>query len=240
MLESLMHEHSWFVTLTYSDEHYPEDGSLRPRDLQLFMKRLREEVEPRKVRFFAVGEYGDTKLRAHYHLALFGLDDPSVVERAWRLGFVVIGPLTMQSAAYVCGYVTKKLTKRGDARLDGKYPEFARMSLRPGIGAGAVDEIGRYCTTLQGSRVLTAKGDVPGQVRWDSKKWPLGRYLMGKVRESAGMLKQLPDAARFAHALELIAELEAPGGRQARENRREAARVSAEARAKIQSSKRSF
>lgn len=88
MMEAKHHEHSWFVTLTYSDDHLPFAGrsdpetgelleyvpTLRKRDVQLFMKSLRKAIEPLKVRFYAAGEYGDKSFRPHYHLILFGLD----------------------------------------------------------------------------------------------------------------------------------------------------------------------
>lgn len=39
--EKQMHKHSSFVTLTYNNNTLPEHGSLRYRDFQLFMKKLR-------------------------------------------------------------------------------------------------------------------------------------------------------------------------------------------------------
>ena len=47
-----------FITLTYDDDHLPEDEGLRKSDFQKFMKRLRKAM-PQKIRFFMCGEYGD-------------------------------------------------------------------------------------------------------------------------------------------------------------------------------------
>ena len=47
-----------FITLTYDDDHVPEDWSLRKSDFQKFMKRVRKQ-EGRRIRFFHVGEYGN-------------------------------------------------------------------------------------------------------------------------------------------------------------------------------------
>ena len=47
--------------------------TLRKRDYQLFMKRLRKAFPNDKIRFYAAGEYGPKTLRPHYHAILFGL-----------------------------------------------------------------------------------------------------------------------------------------------------------------------
>lgn len=87
MLEMKQHKQSYFVTLTYNDEHLPLNqfididsgechniASLQKRDFQLFMKRLRKNYKfNNKLRFFAAGEYGDKSLRPHYHAIIFGL-----------------------------------------------------------------------------------------------------------------------------------------------------------------------
>lgn len=84
LLEMKNHEQSWFVTLTYNDEHLrymvDDDGvisdfpTLVKRDFQLFMKRLRKNYKyNNKIRYFAAGEYGDKSLRPHYHAIIFGL-----------------------------------------------------------------------------------------------------------------------------------------------------------------------
>lgn len=184
MLESLKHASSCFVTLTYDDEHLPVDGSLCPKDVQLWLKRLRRSVEPARLRYFLVGEYGNRTFRPHYHLALFGLGvEPELIGESWSKGNVVVGSLTMQSAGYVAGYVTKKMTKSDDPRLCGRYPEFARMSLRPGIGADAMDDVADVFFTKEGCDYLSDFGDVPMSLRHGSKEYPLGRYLRKKLRE---------------------------------------------------------
>lgn len=159
--ETQMHESSSFVTLTYNDEHLPEYGCLRYRDFQLFMKRLRK-VFP-EARFFMCGEYGERTGRPHYHACLFGVwfhdrkfwkTSPSgfklyrseLMERLWPHGDADIGDMSFESAGYVARYCMKKVT---GALADNHYrrfvpdtgevywlvPEFARMSLKPGIGA---------------------------------------------------------------------------------------------------------
>lgn len=158
--ESKLHDRNCFVTLTYEDSRLPPHGSLRYADVQAFHKRLRFHSGP--FRFFAVGEYGEKLTRPHYHVCYFGYYPEDAkrlrslsaerfasfssesLSKIWGLGHVHIGELTYASAAYASGYIFKKLHgdqganyyKRVDA--DGVWhpiePEFARMSLRPGIG----------------------------------------------------------------------------------------------------------
>lgn len=89
MLEMQYHNSTWFVTLTYDDDHIPttyyaadqETGeamraaTLSKRDLQLFFKRLRKNTG-QQIRYFCAGEYGDQTKRPHYHCIIFGLELP--------------------------------------------------------------------------------------------------------------------------------------------------------------------
>lgn len=156
------------------------------------------------VRFFACGEYGETTFRPHYHLALFGLRDPALVEKCWTHGFVKVDPMTLERAMYLCGYVVKKLTKKEDIdsviALKGKHPEFARMSLKPGIGALAMESL------LKASHLHMEKtGDVAKSLRLDGDVLPLGRYLRGVLRDLHGLpedfSKQGAYVASVAYAL---------------------------------------
>jgi hypothetical protein len=125
-------------------------GPLQPKDWPVF-------------RFFMCGEYGSNFGRPHYHVVCFGQDfafdrkpwgarsfTSETLTRLWSRGFVTIDDACVQSTgmmAYVAGHVVKKLgAKREYVTVDPETgecfsvaPEFIRMSLKPGIGAGFLD-----------------------------------------------------------------------------------------------------
>lgn len=74
------------------------------------------------------------------------------------------------------------MTKEDDPRLEGRHPEFTRMSLRPGIGAGFTDEM---ASTLLEYR-LDDEPDVPNAVRVGAGIMPIGRYLRRNLRARIG------------------------------------------------------
>lgn len=218
MLESLQHSSSSFVTLTYDPlnletlcgvgrvKQGAASYTLRRAHLTNFLKRYRKAIEPRQIRYFAVGEYGPRTERPHYHLAVFnsdvcyrGVTRPDLdyccptceaYKRAWGYGAVQVGFLTGESAAYVAGYVTKKLIG-GDAEgwLNGREPEFARMSNRPGIGHDSLYEL---VNTLFRDQV-DCGDDVPGSLRHGCRVDPLGRYLRRKLRAMVGRDEKAPE-----------------------------------------------
>lgn len=154
-----------FITLTYDDEHLPEDYSVDVEHWKLFRKRLRERIGP--FRFYLCGEYGEKNLRPHYHACIFGrdftwdrqpLDTPNkhplyeseTLNAAWGHGFASIGAMTYETAAYTASYVRKKVTgEKAEAfyrrihpltgRVCNVRPEFATMSRRPGLGKAYFD-----------------------------------------------------------------------------------------------------
>lgn len=134
--EASCHDGSIFTTLTYDDENLPGNGELVKKDLQDFLKRLRRDLEPRKVRYFGVGEYGDQYGRPHYHVLIFGLsiDDPAthaLVSENWNKGRIHIGTVTYDSARYCADYIQKKLYGKA-ADDDGRVQPFKIASL--GLG----------------------------------------------------------------------------------------------------------
>lgn len=198
MLESQKHGDSCVATLTYDDEHLPKDGSVNPKDAQDFLKRLRANIYPQKIRYFLAGEYGDESWRPHYHLAIFGLSSllATVVEKSWGLGHVHVDTLTPASASYIAGYVTKKMTKPVDA-LKGKHPEFTRMSLKPGIGADAMDDFAD-AIRQDGYMFMLENGDVPFQYRTEGGMALLGTYLRRKLRGKLGYVDEGTPQASLA------------------------------------------
>lgn len=208
MLEAALHDQNAFVTLTFRDDALPKDNSVSPRDLQLFLKKLRRSGAS-GLRYFGCGEYGDTSGRPHYHLALFNYpschrgitkqnkpDRPfnccppcNAVYKAWGLGGITLGLLEESSAAYIAGYVTKKMTRHDDPRLEGRLPEFARMSLKPGIGLGMMHEV---ASTLLEHNLHEKITDVPVSLSHGKKQWPLGRYLRRNLRKMIGRDEKTP------------------------------------------------
>lgn len=187
LLERMNHSEACFVTLTYGPKSIPPDGTLVPDHMSSFLKLLRSRISPRKLRFYGCGEYGDLSERPHYHLILFGvgmMEDQSVAA-CWSKGFVKVGEATPESMQYVAGYVVKKLLKRGDPNLGGRYPEFSRMSLKPGIGAFAVKHISYELTdTDAGIQEVSEIGSVPNVLSHGRRKYPIGRYLKERIEDA--------------------------------------------------------
>ncbi|AXH73329.1 MAG: replication initiator protein [Microviridae sp.] len=165
MHEASLYDFNAFVTLTYRDEFLPDNRSLDHSDFQKFMKRLRK-IQP-AVRFYMCGEYGEHFDRPHFHACLFNCNfadrrvwkrtpagsviyRSATLERLWPFGYSSIGDVTAESAAYVAGYVHKKITgDRAESHYESihpftgevfsKHPEYNRMS----TGRGATGGIGR-------------------------------------------------------------------------------------------------
>ena len=153
-------DHAYFTF--FSEDGLPENATVRKRDWQLFMKRLRKEFDGnhgrdfRKIRFFSAGEYGDHTHRPHMHAILFGigLDDfPDIVSHGqnelgqiyyispsfsdlWPFGFSLISDVSWKTCAYVARYVVKKQKGWNAIEYAEKNiePPFALMSRKPGLG----------------------------------------------------------------------------------------------------------
>ena len=154
--------------------HIPEDWGLQKAHFQKFMKRLRKANPGKRIPYYHCGEYSDTCRhgkdishcihctigRPHYHAIIFNhtFEDTQpcgyrndttyytspTLEKVWKHGFVQVGDVTLESAAYVARYCMKKIT--GEEK-DQHYqnlddygervpvqPEYATMSRKPGIG----------------------------------------------------------------------------------------------------------
>lgn len=158
MHEAQMHKENSFLTLTYDDEHLSygyRQATLCKRDLQLFWKKLRKEINV-PIRYFACGEYGEQRRRPHYHACLFGYDfkdkallstkdgndlySSATLDSVWSNGHCSVGALTPGSAAYVARYILDK--KLGKERVyyekQGIEPEFIVMSRGGREGAGGI------------------------------------------------------------------------------------------------------
>lgn len=135
--ERSAHEYACFITLTYDEEHCPKNNTLRKKDLQLFFKKLRKSIHPRKIRYYACGEYGEKRGRPHYHAVLFGIHpgEKKLIQDNWLHGSIHVGNAEYDSMMYVAGYVMKKYTgpmAQSEYIEKGIEPVFQTCSL--GIG----------------------------------------------------------------------------------------------------------
>lgn len=168
-----------------------------------------------------MGEYGDLTERPHYHAALFGVPsclwgrsrygrlyqdccvNCDLVRDTWKWGHVDLGTLTNHSAAYIAGYVVKKMTSMEDDRLEGRFPEFCRMSRRPGIAADATWDLASDLLQADYTEV-----DVPRALGYGRMFMPTGRYLSGLLRERIGLPKEVPESVKEARKEEMRPLLE--------------------------------
>lgn len=175
--ESQLHKDNCFLTLTYNEDNLPVDNSLNHRHWQLFMKSLRQKFGP--MRFFMCGEYGEQFSRPHYHALVFGfrpndmrqsnsmyskhaLFESDEVQKVWGHGYVSVGEVSLQSARYCAAYAVKKMSDKdwqdnpASVHVD-KFGEihtriqpYAKMSLKPGIGAAWLERYRRDVLTHDG------------------------------------------------------------------------------------------
>lgn len=171
---------AYFITLTYNDLNIPvsEDGLyiVSKKDIQNFIKRLRKSIQPFKIRYFLVSEYGPQTFRPHYHLILFNfpkeLDIFKRVSDAWHeKGFITISDVNSNRLRYVAKYVNIA-TDLPDPYNEKDYRTFMLCSRRPAIG-------GDY---LSNEEVLSYhKTTLDTSVYEDGFKYPMPRYYRDKI-----------------------------------------------------------
>lgn len=79
------------------------------------------------------------------------------------------------------------------------------MSLRPGIGATAMDDV---ASVMMQFNLDTLQGDVPSSLQSGKKSLPLGRYLRQQLREKIGRDKKAlpnPEIEAEMHEMRLRA-----------------------------------
>lgn len=171
----------WFITLTYDEKHVKRvrdsEGkwrlSLRFRDVQLYLKRLRKAKHYAK--YICVGEYGSSTMRPHYHLILWTDASPETLQSSWKssrdgsvLGHIHFGVLNMASAMYALKYIIQPKQKGTDG-IEKRRAQFSR-----GLGLNYLDtQTYYYHTEDYDEPVLTS--------RIDGKIVALPRYYRRKI-----------------------------------------------------------
>jgi hypothetical protein len=174
------------VTSSYKDvsiKHFMYRNTLNKKHVQNYIKRLRNDhvkyvskqlkIEKKyvkeyskKIRYFAVGEYGSKTERPHYHILLFNYDIANLapITAQWKntntgnpLGHVDIGTVTGSSINYVTKYMFKQFNRKTDIR----EAPFTLMSKKPIIGQNYIDTYGWF--HLENEDLTTA--DMKGAIR---------------------------------------------------------------------------
>lgn len=185
--EASLYKENCFLTLTYDEENLPWDQSVNKKHFQDFMKRLRSANNDKRIRYFHCGEYGEELRRPHYHALIFNHDfqdrtlwkkNPNgdlytseTLSKLWPMGFSTVGAITWGSAAYCARYTQKKITGQ---KADDHYwgitdtgieiqlePEYATMSLKPGIGKDWFDRFKDDCFPSDFITVAGKKKRIP-------------------------------------------------------------------------------
>lgn len=180
---------SQFITLTYDTTHVPITSAgymgLRFSDVQLFFKRLRKahtSAAYRKkgldmgsakyrLKYFCVGEYGDTYKRPHYHIILFN-SDVQLIQSAWNKGEIHYGEVSGASVGYTLKYITKEGWRPMHKNDDREKP---RYQMSKGLGLNYLTPAiikfhkttadNMYCTTEQGQKIAMPR-------YYKDKIWP--------------------------------------------------------------------
>lgn len=251
-----MESHYWnkisHLTLTYTDEYLPinyttEENlfycydevketetdsivpvpTLNPRDLTLFIKRLRKsgcgelhnfresrwnpvrdcyEDEIRiGIKYYGVGEYGTLKGRSHLHIVLFGIaaseENRRLIEKIWGKGRICLKPVFPETFGYVAGYVQKKLY--GVRSNPFRLPEFMQCSQRLGKDwiedhISTIDDDHCYIP-FQGKSGKSFKYGIPRYFRdYLVEKGRLTKVsALGLIEQQKLELKQLSDDLRL-------------------------------------------
>lgn len=162
----------YFITLTYDDDNISylklNESKLVPtvnkKDIQDFLKRLRYQIQPFKIRYFVVSEYGPKFYRPHYHMLLFNFPHElsnkldKILKDSWKNGFISVSPVTSGRISYVCSYCLDSST----------LPEFLTKnfmlcSRKPGIGSSYLDNgrvISHHVNSISDECVISDHGEV--------------------------------------------------------------------------------
>lgn len=196
MHESMYHDDSLFITLTYDPENEPDEIS--KKEVQDFIKRLRKHLPDRKIKYYMTGEYGDKTNRPHYHGIIYNLALSehrvrrtkrgfSVLQgpllKAWQKGYVNAGTVSPDSTRYVAEYIHKKLY--GPDGTNRQQP-FALMS--QGLGS----------TWMYNNKEYLEQN---AQITFQGKPYGIPKYYREKLdlQETVSMHNDIYRQEKIAH-----------------------------------------
>lgn len=164
--------------------------------LQNFMKLLRFYNKSKKIKFYAVSEYGDHTYRPHYHVIIMGIDilsfigvdqwekyltghlpmdgeTPYIVD-SWPHGHITLSPCTPATVNYTLKYISKgrKIPQYKD---DDRQPEKSLMSKNMGLAWLTPQMKKAYQSNPEGLMHITTSEGI---------KIPIPRYYRERLFDS--------------------------------------------------------
>lgn len=213
--EQLYWEKSSFVTLTYKEVPKIETTSqtieigVNKRDPQLWIKRLRKELQGKKIKYYLASEYGEERGRPHYHAILFGVgygdEDGKLIADTWGLGQVKVGSVTYQSCRYVSQYIQKKMY--GEEKMLEEYglkaQPFSLMS--KGLGLRFAQD---HQDAIYKNFYVTKNGKNAGLPRYYRKKLEIDSIdLQDRYKEvNEEIENEMKDRTQQLYTVEELAE----------------------------------
>nr|QJB19968.1 MAG: replication initiator protein [Microvirus sp.] len=210
-------EYAYFITLTLNDDYAERMDSgvttLSKKILQNYFKKIRKQAP--NLRYYAVGEYGSSTRRAHYHGIIFNCPADILMDK-WSqfgdpMGFVKVDPVNEATIHYVAGYVIEKYgdidfkTGKTQKWTDEMLQPFALMS--KGLGKIYLKHAAKFHKSQWTTTVTNeggTKGNLPRYYRlkifdeWQQKQISLDN--LEKMIEN----ELTPDQARARKKAKLI------------------------------------
>lgn len=195
MQENNVSDSGYFVTLTYDTENVPINRrgymTLEKTDLQKFFKLVRyyddkkikevTELDPvkgnkagrnydkKRIKYYAVGEYGENKGRPHYHIIIFNVYDKKSIEKAWPKGNIDIQVVNVNTIDYTLKYINKD--KSYVKSHTEQKREFSLMSKGMGLNYVTNESVRYHNSDLDNNYIVNTRGF----------KVPLSRYYRDKI-----------------------------------------------------------
>lgn len=146
--------YSYFVTLTYDDDHLPGERKFSKPDVQKYLKRVRyflgELNKDLAITYYCISEFGATTKRPHYHMLVFVKNDktgryrnivPDALRDCWQDGYSVVKATSPANIHYVTKYSVKSLR---DDHFDTDQPSdkpFVLCSKNSYLGSGVEESL---------------------------------------------------------------------------------------------------
>lgn len=198
--EISLHKENCFITLTYDDNHRPDD--IIKSDFQKFIKRLRKKHKKTGLRYMVSYEYGTETSLPHMHAILFGYNfkdqkllkynkgNPLFTSKhltaLWDKGFHSIAEANEKTAYYIASYALKGNEKEVINEESGEVLErrdCMDVSKRPAIGL-------KYF--LKNAPQICENGILP---RYYEKKLQDPQWCLEKYPEYANIIKEFDTLA---------------------------------------------